>query len=256
MRAEAGGLDDLWVIEDCFYTAGISLAAAALTATEHLTVGIGILPAVARNPAITAMELATLAGLAPGRVIAGLGHGVQSWMAQMGVRPPSPLVALEEALVGRAAAAGRGGGDIRGPDRAPRPGRPRPATGTGPARPGRRARSACRWRWPGPPRMGSCWPSCDAPAHAVTAAIAQAGSPQPFEVVVYTATHIAADGGRPARPTPRSWRAAVAGRAARPVAAAPYHGGLADAWWPGTVRHGGAGRRGRRRHLDRPVRRR
>lgn len=95
-RLEAAGADAIWVIEDVFYTAGVSLAAAALTRTERLTVGIGILPVVARNPAITAMELATLAGLGPGRLIGGLGHGVQDWMAQMGARVASPLTALDE----------------------------------------------------------------------------------------------------------------------------------------------------------------
>ena len=97
-RLEAGGVDQLWIIDDCFYTAGISLAAAALARTQRLQVGLGILPAVARNPAITAMELATLANLAPGRVIAGIGHGVQSWMEQMGARTPSPLTTLEEVI--------------------------------------------------------------------------------------------------------------------------------------------------------------
>ena len=97
-RLEDGGVDQLWVIEDCFFTAGVSLAAAALAATERLTVGIGILPAVARNPAITAMELATLAQLGPGRLIAGIGHGVQDWMEQIGARTPSPLTTLEEVL--------------------------------------------------------------------------------------------------------------------------------------------------------------
>jgi alkanesulfonate monooxygenase SsuD/methylene tetrahydromethanopterin reductase-like flavin-dependent oxidoreductase (luciferase family) len=95
---DAASVDQLWVIEDCFYTAGISLAATALARTESLTVGIGILPAVARNPAITAMELATLANLAPGRVLAGIGHGIQEWMEQMGVRTPSPLTTLDEAI--------------------------------------------------------------------------------------------------------------------------------------------------------------
>ncbi|MGA7756962.1 MAG: LLM class flavin-dependent oxidoreductase [Ilumatobacteraceae bacterium] len=95
---EAAGVDQLWVIEDCFYTAGISLAATALARTETLTVGIGILPAVARNPAVTAMEIATLAQLAPGRLLAGIGHGVQEWMDQMGARTPSPLTTLEEAI--------------------------------------------------------------------------------------------------------------------------------------------------------------
>jgi alkanesulfonate monooxygenase SsuD/methylene tetrahydromethanopterin reductase-like flavin-dependent oxidoreductase (luciferase family) len=98
-RLEAGGADRLWLIEDCFYTAGVSLAAAALAATDRLGVGIGILPAVARNPAITAMELATLCGLGPGRVLPGIGHGVQSWMGQIGARPASPVTALEEVLV-------------------------------------------------------------------------------------------------------------------------------------------------------------
>jgi 5,10-methylenetetrahydromethanopterin reductase len=97
-RLEADGVDQLWIIEDCFYTAGITLAATALARTERLTVGLGILPAVARNPAITAMEIATLANLAPGRLIAGIGHGVQSWMAQMGARAESPLTTLEEVI--------------------------------------------------------------------------------------------------------------------------------------------------------------
>ncbi len=97
-RLDLGGVDQLWVIEDCFYTAGISLAATALARTDRLEVGLGILPAVARNPAITAMEIATLAELAPGRVLAGIGHGVQDWMDQMGARTPSPLTTLEEVL--------------------------------------------------------------------------------------------------------------------------------------------------------------
>jgi 5,10-methylenetetrahydromethanopterin reductase len=97
-KLEQGGVDQLWIIEDCFYTAGISLAATALARTEQLTVGLGILPAVARNAAITAMELATLANLAPGRLVAGIGHGVQEWMEQMGARTPSPLTTLDEVI--------------------------------------------------------------------------------------------------------------------------------------------------------------
>jgi 5,10-methylenetetrahydromethanopterin reductase len=98
-RLDDIGADSLWVIEDCFYTTGVTLAAAALARTERLHVGIGIVPAVARNPAVTAMEFATLARLAPGRFIGGIGHGVQRWMAQMGVRPRSPLTALDETIV-------------------------------------------------------------------------------------------------------------------------------------------------------------
>ena len=97
-RVEAAGLDDLWLIEDCFSTAGPSLAAAALARTTRIEVGIGILPAVVRHPAITAMEFATLASIGTGRLVAGVGHGVQEWMGQLGLRPRSPLTALEEAI--------------------------------------------------------------------------------------------------------------------------------------------------------------
>ena len=48
-RLDRGGADELWIIEDCFFTAGPSLVSAALTSTERLTVGLGILPAVART---------------------------------------------------------------------------------------------------------------------------------------------------------------------------------------------------------------
>lgn len=92
------GVDQLWTIEDCFFTTGVSLAASALSVTERLTVGIGILPAVIRTAALTAMELATLSGLGPGRLLPGIGHGAQRWMAQMGVKPVSPLTALEETM--------------------------------------------------------------------------------------------------------------------------------------------------------------
>ena len=95
---EASGIEQLWLIEDCFYTAGVSLAATALAVTERIAVGIGILPAVARTPAITAMEIATLCNISPGRVRPGIGHGVQSWMGQMGVRPTSALAALDETI--------------------------------------------------------------------------------------------------------------------------------------------------------------
>ena len=97
--AEAAGFDEFWAIEDCFFTSGPSLAAAALVATEAIGVGIGIMPAVARNPAITAMEIATLCGLAPGRFHAGIGHGMPEWMAQIGGRRESPLALLDETLV-------------------------------------------------------------------------------------------------------------------------------------------------------------
>jgi alkanesulfonate monooxygenase SsuD/methylene tetrahydromethanopterin reductase-like flavin-dependent oxidoreductase (luciferase family) len=97
-EVEALGTDDLWVVEDLGWNGGISAAAVALGATERLRVGIGIAPAPLRSPALLAMEVATLARVFPGRLVAGIGHGVREWMRQAGVAPRSPLALLEETL--------------------------------------------------------------------------------------------------------------------------------------------------------------
>jgi alkanesulfonate monooxygenase SsuD/methylene tetrahydromethanopterin reductase-like flavin-dependent oxidoreductase (luciferase family) len=94
--ADASGLDQLWVWEDCFKEAGIASATAALAATDRLTLGIGLLPAPLRNVALTAMELATVARLFPGRFLPGIGHGVLDWMGQVGARAESPMTLLGE----------------------------------------------------------------------------------------------------------------------------------------------------------------
>jgi alkanesulfonate monooxygenase SsuD/methylene tetrahydromethanopterin reductase-like flavin-dependent oxidoreductase (luciferase family) len=96
---EAGGMDDLWIVEDLPFNGGISAAAVALASTDRISVGIGILPAVARNAAYAAMELATLARIFPGRVQIGIGHGVADWMRQVGAMPRSQLGALDEITV-------------------------------------------------------------------------------------------------------------------------------------------------------------
>ena len=49
-----------------------------------------------RNPALTAMELAALERLFPGRLLPGLGHGMADWMRQVGAFPHSQLAALGE----------------------------------------------------------------------------------------------------------------------------------------------------------------
>jgi alkanesulfonate monooxygenase SsuD/methylene tetrahydromethanopterin reductase-like flavin-dependent oxidoreductase (luciferase family) len=98
-RAEEVGFDELWVVEDCFYGSGIASAATALACTNSITVGLGIMPAVVRNPVFAAMEISTLARPYPGRFLPGLGHGVAEWMHQIGAFPKSQLRALEEVTV-------------------------------------------------------------------------------------------------------------------------------------------------------------
>jgi alkanesulfonate monooxygenase SsuD/methylene tetrahydromethanopterin reductase-like flavin-dependent oxidoreductase (luciferase family) len=95
---ERAGADDLWVVEDLGWAGGVSSAALALAATQRLRVGIGITPAPLRNPALLGMELATLARVFPGRLVAGVGHGVPEWMAQVGAATTAKLALLEETI--------------------------------------------------------------------------------------------------------------------------------------------------------------
>lgn len=94
--AERHGFQELWVVEDLGFRGGIAQAGAVLASTERIIVGMGILPAGARNAAFAAMELATLAQLFPGRLIAGIGHGMPGWMRGVGAWPASPLTLLAE----------------------------------------------------------------------------------------------------------------------------------------------------------------
>jgi alkanesulfonate monooxygenase SsuD/methylene tetrahydromethanopterin reductase-like flavin-dependent oxidoreductase (luciferase family) len=96
--ADAAGLDELWLWEDCFLAGGLSAVAIALSHSSRLTVAIGVLPVPLRNVALTAMEIATLARAFPGRLRIGLGHGVLDWMGQVGARVNSPMTLLREHL--------------------------------------------------------------------------------------------------------------------------------------------------------------
>lgn len=95
-RVESAGLDDLWLWEDCFLEGGLTTATAALAWTDSLRVGLGLMPVPLRNPALAAMEVATVARMFPGRFVPAAGHGILDWMAQVGARVASPLTLLRE----------------------------------------------------------------------------------------------------------------------------------------------------------------
>jgi alkanesulfonate monooxygenase SsuD/methylene tetrahydromethanopterin reductase-like flavin-dependent oxidoreductase (luciferase family) len=94
--AEAAGLDDVWLWEDCFLEGGLTAATAALAWTTSIRIGLGLTPVPFRNAALAAMEIATLARLFPGRFAPAAGHGVTSWMEQVGVLAESPMTLLRE----------------------------------------------------------------------------------------------------------------------------------------------------------------
>jgi alkanesulfonate monooxygenase SsuD/methylene tetrahydromethanopterin reductase-like flavin-dependent oxidoreductase (luciferase family) len=94
--AEAAGLDDVWLWEDCFMEGGLTSAAACLAWTTSLRVGLGLMPVPFRNAALAAMEIATLARLFPDRFVPAAGHGVPRWMTQVGAGAASPMTLLAE----------------------------------------------------------------------------------------------------------------------------------------------------------------
>jgi alkanesulfonate monooxygenase SsuD/methylene tetrahydromethanopterin reductase-like flavin-dependent oxidoreductase (luciferase family) len=94
--AEEAGLDDVWLWEDCFAAGGMASAATALASSSRLRIGLGLMPVPLRNPALAAMEVATLARIFPGRFVPAAGHGVLPWMEQAGALAPSPITLLRE----------------------------------------------------------------------------------------------------------------------------------------------------------------
>jgi 5,10-methylenetetrahydromethanopterin reductase len=95
---EDAGFGELWLSEDYFFLGGPTSAAMALQGTREIPVGIGILSAVVRHPAVTAMEISTLSLAYPGRLVTGIGHGVPFWTKQMGLYPKSPMRSLRTVI--------------------------------------------------------------------------------------------------------------------------------------------------------------
>ena len=93
-----GPFQEIWIVEDLPYAGGIAQTAQVLAATSHAKIGHGIAPTPFRNPVALAMEWAALAVMYPGRLVAGVGHGVQEWMTQIGAAVESPMALLEETL--------------------------------------------------------------------------------------------------------------------------------------------------------------
>jgi alkanesulfonate monooxygenase SsuD/methylene tetrahydromethanopterin reductase-like flavin-dependent oxidoreductase (luciferase family) len=97
--AERAGLGSLWLIEDYFQPGAFALAGAAAAVTDRAIIGLGVVNPYTRHPALLAMETAALAGVAPGRVVLGLGSSNRRWIeAQMGIPFKTPLADLREGV--------------------------------------------------------------------------------------------------------------------------------------------------------------
>ena len=95
--AERSGFDDVWVADEKFFRDPYVSLAAIAGHTSRLRLGTGVTDPYARHPALTAMALASLDELAPGRAVLGLGAGGSGFPA-MGIPRRKPTVAVREAI--------------------------------------------------------------------------------------------------------------------------------------------------------------
>jgi 5,10-methylenetetrahydromethanopterin reductase len=105
--AEESGFDGIWYAEHICMHDAIVPATAFLCSTRRLEVGVVGLSIAGRHPGMAAMELCSLAELAPGRVRVAVGTGVPEMVAKLGKRierPVAETVALVQDL--RAAVSG------------------------------------------------------------------------------------------------------------------------------------------------------
>jgi 5,10-methylenetetrahydromethanopterin reductase len=97
--AERAGLGSVWFVEDYFQPGACAIAGAGAAATEGIAIGVGVLNPFTRHPAVLAMETATLTGLAPGRVVLGLGTSNRRWIEeQMGLPFKTPHAILADCV--------------------------------------------------------------------------------------------------------------------------------------------------------------
>ena len=97
--AARAGLGSVWITEDYFHPGAFTLAGSVAAVTERVAIGLGVLNHYTRHPALLAMETGALVGVAPGRVVLGLGSSNRRWIeTQMGIAFKTPLADLRECV--------------------------------------------------------------------------------------------------------------------------------------------------------------
>ena len=112
--AERTGFDDVWWPDHYMHRdVGATLTACAL-ATDRVRLGTAVTSPLLRHPGALASLFASLAEIAPGRIVAGIGPGGWELPTQLGIHEPRPLtitretaLLLADLLKGRPATAGR-----------------------------------------------------------------------------------------------------------------------------------------------------
>jgi probable F420-dependent oxidoreductase len=97
-QAESAGYDDLW-LADAGGMDALTLAALLAQATTRARIGIAVVPAYTRTPAVLASTAATIAQVAHGRFVLGLGTSshtiIEGWH---GLKLDKPLARMRETV--------------------------------------------------------------------------------------------------------------------------------------------------------------
>jgi 5,10-methylenetetrahydromethanopterin reductase len=96
--ADGTAVEGIWLAEHLGYRDAFVPAAAILAATQHLKVFPTAVSPYGRNAMLTAMQTASLAEMAPGRVVLGLGVGSPMAYQESGMSQAQPLVSVREYL--------------------------------------------------------------------------------------------------------------------------------------------------------------
>jgi alkanesulfonate monooxygenase SsuD/methylene tetrahydromethanopterin reductase-like flavin-dependent oxidoreductase (luciferase family) len=91
LAAEEYGLDGVWSAEHLGFHDAMVPSAVYLTRTHRLNIGLVGISTAGRHPGLTAMELMSLAELAPGRIRCQVGLGDATLVAKLGRKVASPV---------------------------------------------------------------------------------------------------------------------------------------------------------------------
>jgi 5,10-methylenetetrahydromethanopterin reductase len=89
-------MESIWMSDHLCFRDSLTTAMALLGATKKIKVAAAPMSPYSRHPIITAMAIATMEELAPGRVIAGPGTGNAAALREAGMESPRPLQTMRE----------------------------------------------------------------------------------------------------------------------------------------------------------------
>ncbi|MFQ5683412.1 MAG: LLM class flavin-dependent oxidoreductase [Candidatus Binatia bacterium] len=96
--ADIAGMESIWMSDHLCFRDSLASATAFLTTTKRIRVVPAPLSPYSRHPIISAMAIATMEELAPGRVAATAGTGNAAALEEVGLKTTRPLKTMREYL--------------------------------------------------------------------------------------------------------------------------------------------------------------